>query len=112
MGLLDDTGKPLQLHPSRIRTTYLNTLSRKGWTGNTAIDPNHSAAVEGDRYLTAQTPAQMDAVEAIIEESQADILRRALPQRFSPRKRPPARPPTSPRRRPGSASLTVPCPNY
>ncbi|MFB8396307.1 hypothetical protein [Streptomyces yangpuensis] len=79
MGLLDDTGKPLQLHPSRIRTTYLNTLSRKGWTGNTAIDPNHSAAVEGDRYLTAQTPAQMDAVETIIEESQADILGWALP---------------------------------
>lgn len=79
MGLVDDAGEPLRLHGARIRTTYLNTISRKGWTGNTAIDPNHTAAVEGDRYLTAQTPAQMDVVETIIEESQADILRRALP---------------------------------
>lgn len=78
-GLLDDQGNPLRIHASRLRTTYLNTLSRKGWTGNTAIDPNHTTAVEGDRYLTAQTPAQMDAVETIIEESQANILRRALP---------------------------------
>ncbi|MFJ3725366.1 hypothetical protein ACIPYQ_22720 [Streptomyces sp. NPDC090045] len=79
MALVDDAGAPLRLHSGRIRTTYLNTLSRKGWMGNTAIDPNHSTAVEGDRYLTAQTPAQRDAVETIIEESQADILRRALP---------------------------------
>ncbi|MBT2480802.1 hypothetical protein [Streptomyces sp. ISL-94] len=79
LGLVDDSGKPLLLHMSRIRTTYVNTLSRKGWTGNTAIDPNHTTAVEGDRYLTAQTPAQMDAVETIIEESQSDLLRRALP---------------------------------
>lgn len=78
-GLLADDGSPLQIHRGRIRATYLNLLSRRGWTGRTTIDPNHSASVEGDHYLTATTPAQLDAVESIIEDGQADVIRKALP---------------------------------
>jgi hypothetical protein len=72
-------GVPIALHRSRIRTTYQNRLARRGWTGRTTIDPNHSAAVEGDHYLSVTTPAQQDAVEAIIEDGQADLLRKAQP---------------------------------
>lgn len=79
MGLLDDSGQPLILHTARIRTTYQNRLGRKGWTGMTTIDPNHSPRVEGDHYLTATTPAQQQAVEGIIAQAQADVLRRARP---------------------------------
>jgi len=61
----------------RVLITYL--LARRGWTGRTTIDPNHTAAVEGDHYLAATTPAQLDAIEAIIEDGQADMLRKALP---------------------------------
>ncbi len=74
-------GVPISLHRSRIRTTYPNLLSRRGWTGRTTIDPNHSAAVEGDHYLSVTTPAQQDAIEAIIEDGQADLLRKAQPPR-------------------------------
>lgn len=74
-------GVPISLHRSRIRTTYQNLLSRRGWTGRTTIDPNHSAAVEGDHYLSVTTPSQQDAVEAIIEDGQADLLRKAQPPR-------------------------------
>lgn len=74
-------GVPISLHRSRIRTTYQNLLSRRGWTGRTTIDPNHSAAVEGDHYLSVTTPAQQDAIEAIIEDGQADLLRKAQPPR-------------------------------
>jgi hypothetical protein len=74
-----DDGRPLLVHRGRIRTTYHNLLARRGWTGRTTIDPNHTAAVEGDRYLAATTPAQRDAVEAIIADGQADMLRKALP---------------------------------
>ena len=35
--------------------------------------------MEGDHYLTATTPAQRDAVDAIIEDAQHDLLRRAHP---------------------------------
>ncbi len=78
-GLIADDGSSLPLHRGRIRTTYQNLLSRRGWTGRTTIDPNHSAAVEGDHYLTAMTPAQRDSVESIIEQGQSDIVRKALP---------------------------------
>ncbi|MGW6871324.1 hypothetical protein ACWGHA_03215 [Streptomyces xanthophaeus] len=78
-GLVDDAGEPMTPHSVRIRATFVNRRSRHGWTGAATIDPNHTPAVEGDRYLSAQTPAQMDAVERIIEEGQGDVLRRALP---------------------------------
>ncbi|MBW4719805.1 hypothetical protein [Saccharothrix obliqua] len=77
--LTGDDGAPLLVHRGRIRTTYQQLLARRGWTGRTTIDPNHTAQVEGDHYLTATTPAQRDAVESIIEDGQADILRKALP---------------------------------
>jgi hypothetical protein len=35
--------------------------------------------VEGDHYLTASTPAQLEAVEAIAADAQHDLLRRAQP---------------------------------
>ncbi|MGW4382755.1 hypothetical protein [Kitasatospora sp. NPDC004531] len=79
LGLLTDDGKPLTLHASRIRTTYHNQLSRRGWTGRTTIDPNHTARVEGGHYVSATTPAQKDALESIIEDAQADLLRRTRP---------------------------------
>lgn len=72
-------GVPIPIHRARIRTTYQNLLSRRGWTGRTTIDPNHSAAVEGDHYLSVTTPAQQDAIDAIIEDGQADLLRKAAP---------------------------------
>ena len=65
----------------RIRTTYLSLRDRSRWHGSarSAIDPNHTPAVEGDHYLTAATPAQRDALDAIIEDAQHDLLGRAHP---------------------------------
>ncbi|MGW5155766.1 hypothetical protein ACWEPN_09820 [Nonomuraea wenchangensis] len=75
-GLKADDGSVFPVHKARIRTTYLVVLARRGWTGRIAIDPNHTPEVEGDHYLSATTPAQMEAIEAIIEEAQGDILRK------------------------------------
>jgi hypothetical protein len=75
--LLDDSGRPLRLHGGRIRTTYQHRRDRSTWTGRTTIDPNHSAQVEGDHYLSSHTPAQLDALEAIIEQAQTDLRRKA-----------------------------------
>lgn len=77
--LRSEDGARLAIHRSRIRTTYQNILARRGWTGRTTIDPNHTARVEGDNYLTATTAAQRDALEAIIVDGQSDLLRRSLP---------------------------------
>jgi hypothetical protein len=77
--LRGDDDARLALHRSRIRTTYQSVLARRGWTGRTTIDPNHTARVEGDNYLSATTPARRDALESIVEQGQADLLRRALP---------------------------------
>ena len=60
--LRGDDGARLALHRSRIRTTYQSVLARRGWTGRTTIDPNHTARVEGDNYLSATTPARRDAL--------------------------------------------------
>ncbi|MFE3257040.1 hypothetical protein [Nocardia sp. NPDC059229] len=79
LGLVDDTGSPLPLHRSRIRATYTEQLARRGWTGRASIDPNHAARTEGDHYVTPTTPAQLDAVESIIEDGQSDLLRKARP---------------------------------
>ena len=67
----------------RIRTTFLSLRDRQAWHGSarSLIDPNHSARVEADHYLTAATPAQRDAVEAIVEQGQGDMVRRAQPPR-------------------------------
>lgn len=80
-GVLGDDGRPLKIHRSRIRTTHQAMRDKSGWTGSgrATIDPNHSPHVEGDHYLTATTPAQRRAVEAIIEDAQHDLLRRAQP---------------------------------
>ena len=80
-GLLDDSGQPLQIHRQRIRTTFHSHRDRRSWTGSSraTIDPNHSPGVEGDNYLSATTAAQRNAVEAIIEDAQGDVLRRAQP---------------------------------
>ena len=79
--LADDRGQPLHIHRHRIRTTFESHRDRAAWFGSTraTIDPNHSPRVEGDYYLTATTPAQKIAVEAIIEDAQADLLRKARP---------------------------------
>ncbi|MFI2317705.1 hypothetical protein AMK17_34520 [Streptomyces sp. CB00072] len=79
VGLVDDTGKPFVIHRGRIRATYHERLARRGWTGRATIDPNHTARTEGDHYVTPTSPAQLDAVESIIEDGQADVLRKALP---------------------------------
>jgi hypothetical protein len=79
--LAGDDGAPLRIDRRRIRTTFLSLRDRKSWFGSTraTVDPNHTPAVEGDHYLSASTPAQRDAIETIIENSQADLLRKAHP---------------------------------
>lgn len=78
-GLTGDDGRPLALHGGRIRATYQHRRDRSAWTGRTTIDPNHSAQVEGDHYLSSHTPAQLDALEAIIEAAQTELRRKAAP---------------------------------
>lgn len=80
-GLTGDDGQALKLHRARIRTTHLAMRDRRAWAGQgrATIDPNHSPQVEGDHYLTATTPSQQRAVEAIIEDAQHDLLRKAHP---------------------------------
>jgi hypothetical protein len=76
-----DDGGPLKIHRSRIRTTHLSMRDKASWAGRgrATIDPNHSPEVEGDHYLTAATPAQRQAVEAIVADAQHDLIRRAHP---------------------------------
>jgi hypothetical protein len=80
-GVKNDDGGPLKIHRSRLRTTHHAMRDKSSWTGNgrATIDPNHSPHVEGDHYLTASTPSQRRAVEAIVEDAQHDLLRRAHP---------------------------------
>jgi hypothetical protein len=80
-GLIGADDQPLRIQRARIRTTHHAMRSKNAWTGNAraTIDPNHTAAVEGDHYLTATTPGQRHAVETIIEDAQHDLLRRAHP---------------------------------
>ncbi|KAA2262857.1 hypothetical protein F0L68_11585 [Solihabitans fulvus] len=80
-GLTADDGGPLPIRLHRIRTTFEARRDRRAWNGSAraTIDPNHSPQVEGDHYLSAATAAQRDAVDAIIEDAQADMLRRAHP---------------------------------
>ena len=77
----DDDGGLLKLHRHRIRTTHQAMRDKDAWTGSSraTIDPNHSPQVEGDHYLTATTPTQRQAVDAIVEDAQHDLLRRAHP---------------------------------
>ncbi len=80
-GVSSDDGRPLKIHRSRIRTTYHSLRDKSSWAGRgrATIDPNHSPQVEGDRYLTATTPSQQRAVDAIVQDAQHDLLRRAHP---------------------------------
>jgi hypothetical protein len=75
----DDDGNPLKIHRSRLRTTHQAVREKGTWAGRgrVTIDPNHSPQVEGDHYLSATTPSQRQAVEAIVEDAQGDLLRRA-----------------------------------
>lgn len=79
VALKDDLGARFTIHRGRIRATYEEQLARRGWTGRATIDPNHTPRTEGDHYVTPTTPAQLDAVESIIEDGQSDLLRRAHP---------------------------------
>jgi hypothetical protein len=76
-----DDGGPLKIHRARIRTTHHSLRDKSAWAGRgrATIDPNHSPQVEGDHYLTATTPAQQHAVEAIVADAQHDLIRRARP---------------------------------
>lgn len=78
-GVVGDDDQPLVPHGGRVRATYHHRRDRSSWTGRTTIDPNHSARVEGDHYLSSHTPAQMDAIEVIIEQAQGDLRRKAEP---------------------------------
>lgn len=71
----------LSVDRRRIRTTFLSLRDRSRWHGSSrsAIDPNHTPAVEGDHYLTAATPAQRAALDTIIEDAQRDLLATAHP---------------------------------
>jgi hypothetical protein len=79
--LASDDGKPLRVRLHRIRTTFQARRDRRAWHGaaRATIDPNHSPRVEGDRYLTAATAAQREALDEIIADAQGDMLRRAHP---------------------------------
>ncbi|WP_410585408.1 hypothetical protein [Amycolatopsis sp. lyj-108] len=81
VALVADDGEPLRVNRLRIRTTFESLRDRKSWFGSSraTVDPNHTPAIEGDNYLTATTPAQQDAVDTIIENAQADVLRKARP---------------------------------
>jgi len=74
-------GRPLKIHRARIRTTYHAMRDKSAWAGRgrATIDPNHSPQVEGDHYLSTATPGQRGAMEAIVEDAQHDLLRRASP---------------------------------
>lgn len=76
-GVTGDNGQPLAIHGGRVRATYHHRRDRSSWTGRTTIDPNHSARVEGDHYLSSHTPAQLEAIDDIIEQSQTDLRRKA-----------------------------------
>jgi hypothetical protein len=80
-GLLGQDGKPMRVHRARIRTTHHSMRAKSTWAGNARarVDPNHSAPVEGDHYLSASTPAQQRAIETVVEDAQHDLLRRAHP---------------------------------
>jgi hypothetical protein len=80
-GVTGEDGQVLTLHRHRIRTTHESMRDKSTWkgSGRATIDPNHSPQVEGDHYLTAATPAQRDALDAIIEDAQHDLARRAEP---------------------------------
>jgi hypothetical protein len=79
--VLGEDGEPMKIHRARIRTTHQSMRDKNTWTGSAraTIDPNHTPAVEGDHYLSATTPAQRHLVEAIVEDAQHDLLRRAHP---------------------------------
>lgn len=72
--LRDDDGRPLALDLRRLRTTWV-ARKAKYWHGAVTVDPNHTATVEGDRYLTRS--ADPEEVAAIVEAAQGDLLRRA-----------------------------------
>jgi hypothetical protein len=79
--VLTQDSQPMKIHRARIRTTHHAMRDKSTWAGRgrATIDPNHTPEVEGDRYLTATTPAQQQAVEAVVEDAQHDMLRRAHP---------------------------------
>ncbi|MFI0742540.1 hypothetical protein ACH4PU_31350 [Streptomyces sp. NPDC021100] len=78
-GLVDDEGAWFVIHGGRVRATFEERLARRGWTGRTLIDPHHSPRTEGDHYATPTDPEQLASIESIINDGQADILRKALP---------------------------------
>jgi hypothetical protein len=78
-GVLDDRGAVISVHGGRVRATYHHRRNHSSWTGRTTIDPNHSARVEGDHYLSSHTPAQADAIDGIIEQAQGELRRKAAP---------------------------------
>jgi hypothetical protein len=72
--LRDDDRTRLALDFRRLRTTWIARKSRY-WHGAVTVDPNHTAAVEGDHYVTGA--ARPDEVASLVEEAQRDLLRRA-----------------------------------
>ncbi|MEU8928093.1 hypothetical protein AB0D10_45590 [Kitasatospora sp. NPDC048545] len=74
-------GQPMKIHRARIRTTHHAMRDKGTWAGRSraTIDPNHTPEVEGDHYLTATTPVEQKAIEAVVEDAQHDMLRRSHP---------------------------------
>jgi hypothetical protein len=83
-GIVADDGTPLAVHGGRVRATYLHRRDRAAWSGRARIDPNHSARIEADHYLTSHTPAQLDALDGIIEQAQREIRAKAEPAILTP----------------------------
>ncbi|SNR39835.1 hypothetical protein [Blastococcus mobilis] len=72
--LTDDDGQPLPLDLRRLRTTWTERKGRD-WHGAVTIDPNRTATVEGDHYLTRS--ADPEVMAETVEAAQQDLLRRA-----------------------------------
>lgn len=69
----------ISVHGGRVRATDHHRRDHSSWTGRTTIDPNHSARVEGDHYLSSRTPAQADAIDGVIEQAPGELRRKAAP---------------------------------
>jgi|GEM_PF-4044650 len=72
--LRTDNGERLALDLRRLRTTWIARKARD-WHDAVTVDPNHSATVEGDHYLTRS--ADPEVVDSLIEDAQRDLVLRA-----------------------------------
>ncbi len=81
-GAVGDDGEVLVLNGGRLRATYQRRRDRASWTGRTTIDPNHSAQVEGDHYLSSHTPPRSTPSRGSSKTPRAASLGEDLSEEF------------------------------